>query len=82
MARLVDQAGVTLIDLTEVERRETQDGRMTLNPIWDTHLNRRGALVVADRLRQALAHAEGWMLAFPRRSHLAGVTAGSALVKT
>ena len=58
MARLADQAGVTLIDLTEVERRETQDGRMTLNPIWDTHLNRRGALVVVDRLRQALAHAE------------------------
>jgi len=57
-----DAAGahdVRLIDLTPALRRETEAGRLTYNTVFDTHLNRLGARVVArtlaEQLRPALA---------------------------
>ena len=45
---------VDFIDVTPALIHETQQGRMTYNLIWDTHLNAHGAAVVAQALADAL----------------------------
>ncbi|TMA55381.1 MAG: hypothetical protein E6J75_12085 [Deltaproteobacteria bacterium] len=51
---LTTDAGVRFVDLTATLRRETDVGRLTYNPIADTHLNRLGSLTVGDALADAL----------------------------
>lgn len=48
--------GIGFIDVTPVLLRETRQGRLTYNPIWDTHLNRRGSALVAEVLADTLRH--------------------------
>ena len=45
---------IDFIDVTPALIRETRQGRLTYNGIWDTHLNRHGASVVAQALAEAL----------------------------
>ncbi|MEE8219312.1 MAG: hypothetical protein V3R43_01600, partial [bacterium] len=58
MEQRADTHGIGFIDVTPVLLRETRQGRLTYNPIWDTHLNRRGtalvAKAIADTLREHL----------------------------
>ena len=58
MEQRADTHGIGFIDVTPVLLRETHQGRLTYNPIGDTHLNRRGsalvAKVIADTLRKHL----------------------------
>ena len=58
MEQRADTHGIGFIDVTPVLLRETRQGRLTFNPIGDTHLNRRGsalvAKVIADTLREHL----------------------------
>jgi hypothetical protein len=49
-----DQHGITFIDVTPALIRETRQGRLTYNTVWDTHLNRHGASVVARTLADTL----------------------------
>lgn len=59
MAHRADSLGIGFIDVTPVLLRETRQGRLTYNPIWDTHLNRHGAALVAAALADTLrAHLE------------------------
>jgi hypothetical protein len=51
---LADQHGLDFIDVTPDLVRETRQGRMTYNGVWDTHLNRHGSSVVARALAEAL----------------------------
>ena len=55
--------GIRFIDLTAALRREADAGRLTYNPIADTHLNRLGSLTVGE----ALADALGPVVAAPPR---------------
>ncbi len=47
--------GISFVDLTPALRHESATGRMTYNEIWDTHLNRHGAAVVARTLADSLS---------------------------
>jgi len=46
--------GIAFIDVTPALARETEDSRLTFNPVGDNHLNRDGALLVAEVIAQAL----------------------------
>ena len=59
MEQRADSHGIGFIDVTPVLLRETRQGRLTYNPIWDTHLNRLGSARVAEALADTLrAHLE------------------------
>lgn len=49
-----EQHAIRFIDVTPALVRETRQGRLTYNGIWDTHLNRHGTSVVAQALAEAL----------------------------
>ena len=53
--RLARQRGIGFVDATGALRREAEVGRLPFNAVWDSHLNRDGARVVADVLADALA---------------------------
>lgn len=55
---VVERHGATFIDLTPALRRATEQGQLTFNPIWDTHLNAAGSRVVGRALAEALARSE------------------------
>ena len=42
-----ERNGISFIDVTSALVRETTNGNMTYNLIWDTHLNRQGSFVVS-----------------------------------
>jgi hypothetical protein len=46
--------GIRFIDATPALRGATEAGTLTYNPIWDTHVNRRGAEIVATEIASAL----------------------------
>ena len=48
------QHGISFVDLTPALRHESAAGQMTYNEIWDSHLNRHGAAVVARTLADSL----------------------------
>ncbi len=53
---LSDRSGVRFIDLTPVLVAETQETReLVFNPIYDSHINARGSLVVAGELARHLS---------------------------
>jgi hypothetical protein len=52
--RLAQRSGMRFIDATPELRRESERGRLTYNPRFDTHLNRRGNEIVARVLARAL----------------------------
>ena len=54
MEQRADSHGIGFIDVTPVLLRETRQGRLTYNPIWDTHLNRRGSALVAKAIADTL----------------------------
>ena len=54
MQQLADRHAMAFIDVTPALVRETRQGRLTYNALWDTHLNRHGASVVAQTLAEAL----------------------------
>jgi hypothetical protein len=45
---------MSFVDLTPALRKATDDGVLTYNPIWDTHLNRAGSEVVAHVIADAV----------------------------
>jgi len=51
---LAERHGIGFIDATPGLSEETRRGRLTYNPVWDTHLNRLGAEVVARTLADSL----------------------------
>ena len=54
MEQRADSHGIGFIDVTPVLLRETRQGRLTYNPIWDTHLNRLGTALVAQAIADTL----------------------------
>jgi hypothetical protein len=51
---LCGKNGIDFIDVTRALAGKTQDGILTYNPIWDTHLNREGSEAVAQAIADAL----------------------------
>lgn len=51
---LSEQNGIRFIDPTPALVAETEKGNLTYNPIWDAHLNRPGAHIVAQFIATAL----------------------------
>lgn len=47
VGQLCSKHRIEFVDPTQALREETRRGRLTFNPVWDTHLNRLGASVVA-----------------------------------
>ena len=54
MKQRAEQHAIHFVDVTPALVRETRQGRLTYNGIWDTHLNRHGTSVVAQTLAEAL----------------------------
>lgn len=52
--QLAAEHAMGFIDVTPALVRETRQGRLTYNPVWDTHLNRHGASIVARTLADTL----------------------------
>lgn len=50
-----ERYGIGFIDVTPALVRETSNGNLTYNPIWDTHLNRLGSFVVAQEIADELS---------------------------
>jgi len=54
---LSEKQGIGFIDVTPALVRETNNGHLTYNPIFDTHLNRHGSLIVAQVIADALSES-------------------------
>ncbi|MGI9290623.1 MAG: hypothetical protein ACR2QG_05000 [Gammaproteobacteria bacterium] len=54
---LVHKHDVRFIDLTPGLIAETRQGRLTYNPVWDTHLNKHGSHVVSDLIAHEFKQA-------------------------
>jgi hypothetical protein len=55
--REAERHGITFLDATPALRAEADAGRLPYNAVWDTHLNARGAEIVARVLAVALRSA-------------------------
>lgn len=54
IAKLCQKTGIEFIDVTPGLAEQTRNGVLTYNPVWDTHLNKEGSMVVADIVSRAI----------------------------
>lgn len=59
IASLCRKAGIEFIDVTPGLTEQTRNGVLTYNPVWDTHLNQEGSIVVADIVSEAILSKTG-----------------------
>ena len=57
IGKIANKRGMGFVDLTGPLVDETRQGRLTFNSVMDTHLNRRGSVIVAQAISDALERA-------------------------
>jgi len=57
--RLAKRHGIYFIDVTLPLRKAAEEGELSYNPIWDTHLNKSGSRIVAKAIADELSRLTG-----------------------